>query len=474
MDSYKPLSVIPSEDDLDLHKSLCNPGLVTERLGQLVPLLKFVGFKVEQMTPEKTVLSVPLLETAMNQNGTHQAAVFYLLADYTLGVGMFATLPGCYTVGVHDRCAALPVQFWLREGRVKHIQPGNGLIRGEVQIPAELAEQMRSGLIGKGRCELTHIVKIYQDDTLVAETEHTMGLYADIPRTEGKRASLTQVHNVKTSALMIAGLRDDDVSRRLAQDQGVAIARRMTRDSPQLAQMVSSRTAHVSRLIEQSADVPTQILSLGVGLDSKPVTKRKPNHTWYLCDLPPMLQERRRRLESAGYSDDHALQIGLDLRIEGWQDKILTSGFDPAKPTIAILEGVSMYLGRDEFLKSLANIKSLLRDPSSILWFDYVTGHLMEMERPEVVSFLSSMQRLGEPFINPIADLEDFLGPEWQIVDNAMAKDFVNSSDPLYDEYRFGVVRSTLTGTIDDGVGLATYGNSELSHLVGSVRGPAS
>src|SRR5579872_1907812 len=246
----KPLLPIPDAEDLANHSHLCDPELVTQRLGELVPLLKFIGFRVEQMTPGKTVLTVPLLETAMNQNGTHQAAVFYLIADYTLGVGMFATLPGCYTVGVHDRCHALPVQFWLKGARVEHHAPGTGLIRSEVTITPAQAATMRAQLIAKGRCELKGTVNIYQGDQLIAVTEHEMGLYADLPRVTGKRASLTQMERAKTSALMIAGLRGDPISTAFAEDQGVAIARRMCRASPQLPTMVSARTLHLEKYLE--------------------------------------------------------------------------------------------------------------------------------------------------------------------------------------------------------------------------------
>jgi len=82
---HKELKAVPDDAALGLHRKNCEPQLVAERLDELVPLLKLVGFGVEEMSPGRTTLAVPLLETAMNQNGTQQAAVFYLIADYTLG-----------------------------------------------------------------------------------------------------------------------------------------------------------------------------------------------------------------------------------------------------------------------------------------------------------------------------------------------------------------------------------------------------
>jgi hypothetical protein len=306
---YKPLRSIPDREDLELHGRNCSCDLVTRRLRELVPLLNFVGFRVEQMTAERTVLTVPLLETAMNQNGTHQAAVFYLIADYTLGVGMFAVLPGCYTVGVHDRCPALPVQFWLKTGSVEHRAPATGTIRAEVAISPEKAQMMREQLIAKGRCEIREVINIYQDDQLVAVAEHEMGLYADLPRLPGTRATLAQRHRLKTSALMIAGLRGDPLSTALAEDQGVAVARRMSRASPQLPTLVSARTKHLRAYLSSRGAEHSQVLVLGVGLDPKPIEFASDTQRWFLCDLSDMLHERKARLQKIGREDRYGVAI---------------------------------------------------------------------------------------------------------------------------------------------------------------------
>src|SRR4051794_31630079 len=96
----KPLAPVPSPEDWALHRRNCSPQMVTRRLRELVPLLDVVDCVVIEVHPDRTVLELPLRESAMNQNGTHQAAVFYLVADYALGVAMFGVLPGCYVTGV--------------------------------------------------------------------------------------------------------------------------------------------------------------------------------------------------------------------------------------------------------------------------------------------------------------------------------------------------------------------------------------
>lgn len=438
-DYYNSLSPEPTDEDFALHRRLCDPALVTERLGELVPLLKFVGFRVETMTAEQTVLSVPLLESAMNQNGTHQAAVFYLLADYTLGVGMFATLPGCYTVGVHDRCKALPVQFWLRSGNVKHRLPGTGTIRGKVEISPDSARSLRTQLLRKGRCELTHAVQIFQDDVLVATTEHTMALYADLPRRTGMGATLTQVHDVKTSALMIAGLRSDPISKMLAHDQGAAIAKRMSRNSPQLPLMVRARTEHASRLCRELRF--SQVLVLGSGLDARPIELSSPRQKWFLADLPDMLQERNRRLSLGQFKAENAVDIPIDLRLPNWPQKILERGYDPLASTLVLLEGVSMYLTEPELADTLAAVRQLIDNQESRLLLDHVTEELLHMKTASVTSFLRSMARLGEPFVNGFRNPESRSSGEWRVEQQVTAADVsADRSDPVYAEYVFSLL----------------------------------
>jgi methyltransferase (TIGR00027 family) len=446
---YKALAPVPDEEDLALHARLCCPRLVTERLGQLVPLLKFVGFRVEEVGVERTVLTVPLLESAMNQNGTHQAAVFYLLADYTLGIGMFAHLPGCYTVGVHDRCRALPVQYWLKSGRVQHLAPGTGTIRGEVSLPRAAGVAMREQLRAKGRCEIAGTVRIFQGEELVAVAEHEMGLYADLPRIDGTRTTATQVHRLKTSALMIAGLRDDPLSRQLAGEQGVAIARRMTAVAPQLPGLVAARSQHLRAYLRGEGRRHEQVLVLGAGLDSKPLEFSTPAQRWFLCDLRDMLRERAARCADLGAPSDHCTEVPVDLSLSGWPEKILAAGFHPHRSTLVILEGVSMYLGDAQLRACLQQARGLCRHSGSRLWLDHVSEDLLSMPRPEVRSFLAAMARLGEPFVTGFADADTFGGADagWRAVEHCSAAQVLGLDEPVHREYRFALLRPDHTDT---------------------------
>lgn len=146
-DFYKLLLPVPDAEDLALHTQNCETELVTRRIHELIPLLGFVGCRVETITQTEAVLSVPLLESAMNQNGTQHTSVFYMLADCTLAAAILGALPGVYINGVNDRCRALPIQLWTKDGKIRHIGPGTGRVKAVVRIAPENAQSIRQGLV---------------------------------------------------------------------------------------------------------------------------------------------------------------------------------------------------------------------------------------------------------------------------------------------------------------------------------------
>lgn len=439
----KPLSLIPDEADIALHKFNCDVDRATERLHELVPLMRFVGGRFEQLSPSKTVLTAPLLENAMNQNGTHQASVFYLLADYTLGAAMFAALPGVYTVGFHDRCHALPVQGWLISGHVDHIRPGTGALRAEVSISPETALTMREGLARDGQYVLKHEIEIYLGDRLAAVAEHEIGLYADLPRAVDEAPDYNQLEKMKVSALMIAGLRDDAISRRLAGEQGIAVANRMAAATPQLPTLVRSRTAHAETVLQ--AGCFPQVLVLGAGLDPKPLKHASCDQVWYLADLPEMLKLRRERLEETGLGNSCAQYISVDLRTESWHKSILAAGFDPQRKTLIYFEGVSMYLTKNDLKRVLREAWYLSKCHETRFWFDHVTEAGLDLQEPEAVMFLQNMARLGEPFDTGFVDMAEFTNTQyWQEADSVTAAEISGIHDALHGEYRFATLRPLL------------------------------
>jgi hypothetical protein len=406
-----------------------------------VPLLGFIGWRVTDVGIGRTVTETPLLETAMNQNGTQQASVFYLIADYTLGVAVWGSLPGTYTTGVHDRCHGLPIQFWLKRGTVTHLAPGTGTMRSEIALePAGIAA-LRRALIKKGRGELGGTVRIYQGDVEVARAEHVMGVYADLPRAQDTRANAFQILNIKMSALMIAGLRGDAISERVAGERGLALASRMLSASPQLRTLVEARQKSIVSHLASNEGVYKQVLVLGVGLDPKPVLHSSDDQRWYGLDMHEMLDERSRVFQRIQPQAKNFVPIAADLRRSDWMERLEEKGFEATRPTLVLLEGVSMYLKPDDFCRLAGRIAGLLRHADSRFWLDHVTSTMLTLDLPETRSFFESMARLGEPFVNGFDSLSEASGGRYDVVQAESAADVLGVPDAIHREYRFTIGR---------------------------------
>ena len=438
---HKPLASVPDEDDVALHKLNCSTEMVTRRLRELIPLLARMEVVVVELGPEKTVLSLPLLASAMNQNGTHLAAVFYLLADYTFGIGMFGVLPGCCIAGIHDRGATLPVQYWVKQGTVHHLAPGTGRIRAEVCISSDDAQALRRQLIEKGRGELAGVVKIFQGNRIVAEAHHTMGINADVPRTAGVRASLFHLQNMKTSAIMTAGLREDSLSQQVAGDQGRSIASRMAVAIPQLPSLVKARTMDLERHLERAGQSYAQVLVIGIGLDPRPVRFSSDCQRWFGLDLRDMLKERDQRFSEAEARAQAFVPVIGDFLGDTWDAAIRQAGFSSDLPTLVIAEGLSMYFPREVLASFFSRLRPLVSSPSSRFWLDHLTPALFELDGAEIRSFLSSMARFGEPLVTGVDNPASIAPDSWILEKTTSASEALGLSDAIHAEYRFSVLK---------------------------------
>lgn len=437
---YKILQNTPDEEDLLLHSSNCSPDLMTQRIHELVPLLRFVHCTVDYVGKDKAVLSIPLLDSAINQNGTQQAAVFYLLSDCALAVGIFGVLPGVYATGIHDRCRALPIQYWTKQGIVHHLAPGTGTIRAVVGISQENTLNMRQQLIAKGRTECHEIIHIYQEHSLIATGDFVMGVYADLPRIPSVRTSIRQVQNIKLSALLIAGLRADPLSQSVAQEQGRAIAHRMSLSTPQLPTLIQARTAHLENYLMRKGEVHQQVVVLGVGLDTKPFRFASAGQKWFGVDLRSMIQERKKLFLALDVHTDYFTSVEGDIRTENWLSALSQAGYQRHLATLFVLEGLSMYLTEPDLRRVLAQLRSLTCNNASCVWLDHVTESIFQLDLSEVKAFLSSMTRLGEPFLSGFADATPIVLPYWKVITTVSSANVLGILDIIHEEYRFTVL----------------------------------
>lgn len=439
---YSPLSKHPSEHDAILQQANRDPLQLTARLRELVPLLDFVDFRPESVTEHETIGAVPLRASAMNQNGTHQASVFYLMSDYISGVAMWSALVGTYTVGVHDRCAGQPIQFWLKSNHVHHLRPGTGTMWGRASISDEYRADMRERLLAKGRCEVLLHVDIFQGDDLIATADPVMGAYLDNPRMPERKADLFQRENSKLSAKMIAGVRSNPESQAVAGEQGRALGLRFAEVTPQLPHMIEARGRHLTQHLEQVGNRYEQVVVLGVGLDTNPLRFGQSGQRWFGLDLRHTLQIRKEAFAAVGGDAPMLTLVSVDLRLNQWGQALIEAGFDPLRSTLFVLEGISPYLHESELARLFSSVYPLCQHMQSRLWLDHVTPELFQLDLPEVQGFFFAISRLGEPFVTGFKTVEA-VTDAWRTCEQHTAEEILDGDHfphPVYEHHLVSVV----------------------------------
>lgn len=113
-----------------------------------------------------------------------------------------------------------------------------------------------------------------------------------------------------------------------------------------------------------------QIVLLAAGLDMRAYRLDwPPGVCVYELDLPGVLRFKRRVLRVRAPEPRCELtRVSADLR-EDWPDALLAAGFDPARPTAWLLEGLLIYLSPDEVERVLGAV-STLTGPGGIVAFE--------------------------------------------------------------------------------------------------------
>jgi methyltransferase (TIGR00027 family) len=328
---------------------------------------------------------------------------------------VYAGLAGTYAIGLHDRGRGQPIQLWLKANAVKHLKPGTGLIRGRAGLTEEQAADVRGRLLEKGRCEVQMHVDIFQGDDLIATAEPLIGVYEYNPRCVETKLDVFQRENIKLSAKLIAALRSDETSRRLAGEQGKVLAERFGELSPQLRTCVETRGAHLERHLFSRRMHYRQVVVLGIGLDTRALRYASQHQRWFGVDVRQMCSYRIEQFASLGGDTPHLTLVPCDLRASEWWAQLEGAGFNRHASTLFIVEGLSMYLTVSDLKNLFRSLRVVAQHSESRIWIDHVTPDFYKLESSEVRSFLNNINRLGEPFITGFTRAEA-LTNEWQTV----------------------------------------------------------
>ena len=99
----------------------------------------------------------------------------------------------------------------------------------------------------------------------------------------------------------------------------------------------------------------------------------------------------------ADVASHHVTFVAVDFTIDDWMDRLIKSGFDPASPTLFLLEGVTYYLSDEDIDACMRRIAACQCARVAFdVYYSWFSLH------PLTVSFMET--KFGEPFKSGVED----------------------------------------------------------------------
>jgi len=165
-------------------------------------------------------------------------------------------------------------------------------------------------------------------------------------------------------------------------------------DASGIANMVFSRSRRFDSLIERYADSANQLVVLGAGLDTRAYGSLTENTlTMFELDKQTTQLAKRRAVGRAELNHDHVHYVEIDFADPNWINALVASPYDPAKTTIFLWEGVTLYLSEANVRATLAAIRAHAAQ-GSVVVLDFYGQRMLDMARKGALA--KSLEATGE------------------------------------------------------------------------------
>ena len=170
------------------------------------------------------------------------------------------------------------------------------------------------------------------------------------------------------------------------------------------------RTRFIDQVMERAVrGGATQLVILGAGFDTRAhrFTGLLKDTAVIEIDYGATQEYKKRRVEAAlGGAPANVVYAPIDFARESLGEVLRRAGFQPARKTYYICEGVSMYVpeeGMKETLRAIAAASA----PGSALLLEYLNRGGLELLRKYPTGMIKNAIDWGEPFVFGVADGQD-------------------------------------------------------------------
>lgn len=173
------------------------------------------------------------------------------------------------------------------------------------------------------------------------------------------------------------------------------------------------RTERIDSFLDDYSDV-LQLVILGSGLDTRGYGEpSSPSRRVWEVDTESNIRFKKSQIAKARLLGDSVTYVAADFSDDLWPDGLRAAGFDESRQTVFLLEGVSLYLTRDQLVQTLA-ITASLAPAGSVLLMDLISSDLAGLaQRPlarRLLELTDEQVNFGVDFSHtPLGRIDDLL-----------------------------------------------------------------
>ena len=151
-----------------------------------------------------------------------------------------------------------------------------------------------------------------------------------------------------------------------------------------LSDLVIARTLYFDRIIESAIGSIDQFVLMGAGYDTRAYRGENPHQiTFFELDQPDVQAHKLQALANANISCNHVHFVNLDFTRDDVFEKLAEAGYDPAKKTLFLWEGVTLYLPEAEVRRTMRSVSSHACK-NSILLADIYANRMLNIAKSNV------------------------------------------------------------------------------------------
>ena len=173
------------------------------------------------------------------------------------------------------------------------------------------------------------------------------------------------------------------------------------------AQAVHVRTRHIDAVFEESlAAGANQVVILGAGLDSRAYRfgTRLAGAPVFEVDFPPTQEYKKKRVkEVLGSLPAHVRYVPIDFTKDDLKTVLEAAGYDRAKKTIFVWEGVTFYIPEAAVDATLRFVAGNSGSGSRIV-FDYFLASTLKTPHAPLKDVMDRLEAVKEPIIFGLPD----------------------------------------------------------------------